>query len=125
MFFNHLLIVIFYFIFNSYFLKVVVIFSFTKWQKEFLFLFLSPQPPEEFLGFSLGTRPHSRPSLCQLAFLSYIPLAVYAPRLFRNINAAALLLDNVLFVDHGGVHLSFSVCTGCQVSWSCWRHGWG
>lgn len=76
--FNPLLIVIFYFIFNSYFLNVVVIFSFTKWQKEFLFFFLSPQPPEEFLGFSLGTRPQSRASLCQLAFLSYIPFAVYA-----------------------------------------------
>lgn len=101
MFFNPLLIVILYFIFNSYFFKIVVIFSFTEWQKEFLFLFLSLQPPEEFLGFSLRTRPHLKPSLCQLAFLSYISLAVSAPRLFRNINAAAHLLDNILFVDHG------------------------
>lgn len=91
MFFNPLLIALFYFIFNSYFLKLWLLFSFIKWLKAFLFFFLPPQPPEEFLGFSLRTRPHPRPSPSQPGLLSYIPLAVYAPRLSRNIKCSCPL----------------------------------
>lgn len=70
----------------------MVIFSFSKWPKAFLFFsFLPPQPPEEFLGFSLRTRPHPRPCPSQLRLLSYIPLAVYASRLFRNIKCSCPL----------------------------------
>lgn len=78
----------------------MVIFSFIKWPKACLFFFLPPQPPEEFLGFSLRTRPHPRPSPSQPGLLSYIPLAVYAPRCSETKNAAACLLNDVLFGDH-------------------------
>lgn len=91
MFFNPLLIVLFYFIFNSYFLKLWLFFLLLSGQRHFSIFFLPSQPPEEFLGFSLRNRPHPRPCPSQPRLLSYIPLAVYASRLFRNIKCSCPL----------------------------------
>lgn len=109
----------------------MVIFSFIKWPKAFLFFsFLPPQPPEEFLGFSLRTRPHPRPCPSQLRLLSYIPLAVYASRLFRNIKCSCPLawwcfIQGPRYIS-SPVSAQAPRCSSRSQCWlpDCWRHAW-